>query len=223
MRWFHRNMRERYLIVGLGNPGREYQDTRHNVGFRCADRLALTHGLSFAPKKKSKSRLAEGIIAGRQVLIAKPQTYMNLSGSAVQGLATFYRIPPEHILVIFDDLDLPPGTLRIRQRGGSGGHKGLTDIIQRLGTQNFPRIRFGIGRPPGRMDPADYVLQRFAAEEVPLAEQTVQRAIQAVETWLADGIEIAMNRYNGTANGSLTPERSQDDPVIQSNPPDPTH
>lgn len=200
-----KTMNERYLIVGLGNPGREYQNTRHNVGFRCAEALIKTHGLSFDAKKKSKAKTAEGLIAEKRVLIAKPQTYMNLSGTSVQGLATFYKIPPECILVIFDDLDLPSGTLRIRQKGGSGGHRGLTDIIQRLGTQNFPRIRFGIGRPPGKMDPADYVLQPFDKAETLLIEQTIERAIKAVEIWLMEGIDIAMNRYNGTVESSSAP------------------
>jgi PTH1 family peptidyl-tRNA hydrolase len=188
---------DRYLIVGLGNPGREYQATRHNVGFRCADALIKAHGLVVAAKKQSKAKVADGAIAGRRVLVAKPQTFMNLSGSSVQGLATFYKIPPERIIVIFDDLDLPPGTLRIRQKGGSGGHRGLTDIVQKLGTQNFPRIRFGIGRPPGKMDPAAFVLRPFSAEEIPLVEQAVERALKAIETWLIEGIDIAMTRFNG--------------------------
>lgn len=192
-------MNERYLIVGLGNPGREYENTRHNVGFRSADALVKANGLSFAPKKQSKAKVAEGTIAGKRVLIAKPQTFMNLSGSSVQGLAAFYKIPPGHILVILDDLDLPLGTLRIRSKGGSGGHNGVNDIIQRLGTQDFPRIRFGIGRPPGRMDPAAYVLLPFTADEASAAAHTFERVLKAVEAWLAEGIEAAMNRYNGTA------------------------
>ncbi|HEX3049603.1 MAG TPA: aminoacyl-tRNA hydrolase [Aggregatilineaceae bacterium] len=192
-------MSERYLIVGLGNPGREYENTRHNVGFACADALVKAHNLAYDTKKKSKAKIAVGTIVGKSVLIAKPQTYMNLSGSSVQGLATFYRIPPEQILVIFDDLDLPLGTLRIRKKGGSGGHRGLTDILQRLGTQEFPRIRFGISRPPDKMDPAAFVLRRFEGDEIPLVTQTLERAVKAVETWLSEGIDAAMNRYNGTS------------------------
>lgn len=202
-RWLKKGpMNERYLIVGLGNPGRDYENTRHNVGFRCAGALVRAHGLTFDSKKKSKAKFADGVIAGKPVLIAKPQTFMNLSGSSVQGLMAFYKIPPQHLLVIFDDLDLPPGTLRIRKQGGSGGHRGLTDIIQRLGTQDFPRIRFGIGRPPDRMDPAAFVLQPFTAEEETLVSQTVERAIKAVEVWLAEGIDAAMNRYNGTGENT---------------------
>lgn len=203
-------MTERYLIVGLGNPGREYVDTRHNVGFRCVDALAAAHGIPFEAKKKSKAKIADGLITGKRVLLAKPQTFMNLSGSSVQGLASFYQIPPEHIIVIFDDLDIPPGTLRIRPKGGSGGHRGMTDIIQKLGTQDFPRIRFGIGRPPGQMDPAAFVLRRFDADEEVLAAETVERTIKTLETWLTDGIDMAMNLYNGTAEDILARMQPKD-------------
>jgi PTH1 family peptidyl-tRNA hydrolase len=217
--WRHNDMTERYLIAGLGNPGPEYHSTRHNVGFRCADALAQVHDLTFDRRKRSKAKIAEGVICGKHVLIAKPQTYMNLSGSSVQGLAAFYKITPERMLVIFDDLDLPLGTLRIRSKGGSGGHKGLTDIIQRLGTQDFPRIRFGIGRPPGRMEAADFVLQGFSPDELPLVEQTVARAIKAAETWLTDGIDASMNRYNGAAEEAAARE-SAPDTVLRAAPPD---
>lgn len=187
-----------FLVVGLGNPGREYANTRHNIGFRCVDALAARHNLAFEDKKKSKAKIALGSIQGQRVLLAKPQTYMNLSGSAVQGLAAFYQIPPAQMMVIFDDLDLPVGTLRIRPRGGSGGHKGVTDIIQRLGTQGFSRIRVGIGRPDTPVDPASYVLRPFeGSDEVEIAE-AVERVILAVETWLTDDIDLAMNRYNGS-------------------------
>lgn len=200
MPWFKRNTApspgERYLLVGLGNPGREYQTTRHNIGFRCADAFTRAHGLSYERKKRSKAIVAEGTVAGQRVLVAKPQTYMNLSGSAVQGLSAFYKIPPARILVVYDDLDLPSATLRLRAKGGSGGHRGMTDIIRRLGTQDFPRIRFGIGRPPGRMDPANYVLQRFSADEEPAIAEAVERAVAAIESWLRDGIDAAMNAFN---------------------------
>ncbi len=208
-------MTERYLVVGLGNPGREYENTRHSVGFRCADALARVHSLSFNPKKKSKAKTAEGVVAGKRVIIAKPQTFMNLSGASVQGLAAFYKIPPPRIMVIFDDLDLPPGTLRIRAKGGAGGHRGLTDIIQRLGTQDFPRIRFGIGRPPDRMDPAAFVLQRFADEDAALVAQTVQHAVAAVETWLSEGIESTMSRYNGTADEKGGRDQAPENRTVQ--------
>jgi len=187
-----------FLIVGLGNPGREYANTRHNIGFRCVDALAARHNLAFEDKKKSKAKIALGRIQGHRVLLAKPQTYMNLSGGAVQGLAAFYQIPPAQMMVIFDDLDLPVGTLRIRPKGGSGGHKGVTDIIQRLGTQDFPRIRVGIGRPDTLMDPASYVLRPFEGPDEAEIAGAVERVILAVETWLTEGIDLAMNCYNGS-------------------------
>ena len=187
-----------FLIVGLGNPGREYANTRHNIGFRCVDALAARHSLAFDDKKKSKAKIALGSIQGHRVLLAKPQTYMNLSGSAVQGLAAFYQIPPAQIMIIFDDLDLPVGALRIRPKGGSGGHKGVTDIIQRLGTQDFPRIRVGIGRPDTPMDPASYVLRPFDGPDEAEVAGAVERVILVVETWLTDSIDLAMNRYNGS-------------------------
>lgn len=208
-------MGDLYLVAGLGNPGREYENTRHNVGFMCADALAQAHGLAFDPKKRSKARTATGHVARQRVVIAKPQTFMNLSGSAVQGLAAFYKIPPERILVIYDDLDLPAGMLRIRPKGGSGGHKGMTDIIRRLGTQDFPRIRFGIGRPPGRMDPAAYVLRPFDRDELPQVQDSIERVVGAVETWLREGIDTAMNRYNGTGDDAAP---SPDQPAQPATP-----
>ena len=191
-------MAERYLIVGLGNPERKYDATRHNVGFRCMDAIAAAHGLTF-DKRQAKARIALGQIGVYSVILAKPQTYMNLSGEAVSGLARFYKISPGNVLVIFDDMDLPLGTLRIRKSGGASGQKGMKSIIQHLGTQEFPRIRFGIGRPPGRMDPAAYVLLPFKAEEEILVLETLQRVIKAITTWLSDGIENAMNWHNGSA------------------------
>ena len=213
MPWFKRGTSpspgERYMLVGLGNPGKEYQNTRHNIGFRCADAFKHAHRLSYENKKRSKAIVAEGTVAGQRVLVAKPQTFMNLSGSAVQGLAAFYKIPPERILVVYDDLDLSSATLRVRSKGGSGGHRGMTDIIRKLGKQEFPRIRFGIGRPPGRMDPADYVLQRFSADEEPAIAEAVEHTLAAIETWLRDGIDAAMNAFN-TTNNSTTGDTSDE-------------
>jgi len=190
-------MNELFLIVGLGNPTHEYTGTRHNIGFRCVEALAEKHGMTF-DKKQKKAKVANGQIEGYKVLLAKPQTYMNLSGEAVKGLADFYKIPASNIMVIFDDLDLPAGTLRIRQSGGSSGQKGMKSIIQHLGTQDFPRIRFGIGRPPGKMDPAAYVLRPFDTEEEILVIETVDRVLRAVSTWLTEGIDQTMNQHNGT-------------------------
>lgn len=194
-------MTDRYLIVGLGNPGREYEKTRHNIGWHVVDAIAAAHGMTFV-KKQAKALVADGVIADKKVLLAKPQTYMNLSGEAVQGLLAFYKIPVSNLLVISDDLDIPPGTIRIRAKGGAGGQKGLKSIIDHLGTQAFARMRLGIGRPPGRMDPAAYVLQDFDKSESILIIETVDRAVKAVDTWLRFSIELMMTRHNGTADES---------------------
>jgi PTH1 family peptidyl-tRNA hydrolase len=185
----------RHLIVGLGNPGPRYASNRHNLGCRCVEELALANGLSFN-KTRRGARLALGRINRRRSILAKPQTYMNESGLAVAGLARYYRIPPESVLVVHDDLDIDLGTLRLRPEGGSGGHKGMQSIIQHLGSQAFPRLRLGIGRPPGRMDPADYVLQDFSSQEEELVADVIQRAVAAIETWLHEGTEAAMDRHN---------------------------
>ncbi|MGA9350391.1 MAG: aminoacyl-tRNA hydrolase [Anaerolineae bacterium] len=182
------------LIVGLGNPGRKYAGNRHNAGFQCLDRLAEAWGLSFS-KRKHKALLAQGEIASLTTILAKPQTFMNLSGEAVERLARFYKLPPEGFLVIYDDLDLPLGKIRLRPEGGSGGHRGMNSIIEHLGTGGFPRLRVGIGRPT-RGDPVNYVLSDFAPDERMAIEEAYERAVSAVELWLAEGIEAAMNRYN---------------------------
>lgn len=192
-------MAELYLIVGLGNPGARYESTRHNVGFRTVERLAQKYGLTFG-KMEHRALVASGTILGNRVILAKPQTFMNLSGDSVVPLARFYKIEPDHIIVIHDDLDLPLGTLRLRKSGSSGGQNGLKHILQRMGTQAIPRVRIGIGRPPGRMDPVDYVLTPFKGEDEILAAEVQNRAITAIETWLTDGIELAMSRHNGPGN-----------------------
>jgi PTH1 family peptidyl-tRNA hydrolase len=147
-------------------------------------------------KRQKKARVALGAIRGRRVVLAQPQTFMNDSGQAVAPLVQFYRVPPGRLLVVYDDLDLPPGTVRIRPEGGSGGHKGMRSIIEQLSDQNFARLRVGIGRPPGQMDPAAYVLQDFSADEKLLVVETLDRAMAAVETWLVEGAEMAMSRHN---------------------------
>jgi len=191
----HKRDMEPYLIAGLGNPGREYADNRHNVGFHCVDRLAGKHTLMF-DKQQKHARLARGSIAGYPVLLAKPQTFMNKSGRAVGPLARFYKIPLDQMLIVYDDLDLPLGTIRLRPQGGTGGHKGMRSIVRQLGTRDFPRLRIGIGRPPGRMEPADYVLQDFSDQELLVLEETLDRAVEAIETWLQEGIEVTMTQYN---------------------------
>jgi PTH1 family peptidyl-tRNA hydrolase len=183
------------LIVGLGNPGREHVGNRHNAGFQCIDHLAEAHGMSFT-RRQARARVAQGEIGGRRVLLVKPQTFMNVSGEAVGQLARFYKIAPADVLVLYDDLDLPLGTIRLRPDGGSGGHRGMRSIIQHLGTEDFPRLRLGIGRPPGQMDPVDYVLSDFTADERAEMELAFEQAITAVVCFLDEGIDAAMNAFN---------------------------
>ncbi|NOX60450.1 MAG: aminoacyl-tRNA hydrolase [Chloroflexi bacterium] len=183
------------LIVGLGNPGLRYRNNRHNVGFQIVDALAAAHGLEFG-KVKYKARLADGVIGDQRALLIKPMTYMNLSGEAVQPLVHFYKIDLDDLMVVYDDLDLPLGKIRLRPFGGAGGHNGMRSIIQRLGSDRFPRLRVGIDRPPGRMDPAAYVLQDFTPEEEAIMAQVRERAVQALECWLTNGIDAAMNAFN---------------------------
>jgi len=189
---------EYFLIAGLGNPGLEYATNRHNVGFRCVELLTSAHDLNFH-KRQKRARVAVGPIHERKVVVAKPQTFMNESGRAVASLVRFYKVSPERLLVVYDDLDLPLGAVRVRSEGGTGGHKGMRSIVEHLGSQSFSRLRIGIGRPPGRMDPAAYVLQDFSTKEEPLLEEALGRAVAAIETWLCEGVEIAMNRYNRSA------------------------
>ena len=187
---------DKVLVAGLGNPGRKYRKNRHNVGFMAVERLAAAHGLSLS-RVEQRAVVGSGHIASRSVLLAKPQTYMNKSGDAVGPLANYYKIDAADVLVIYDDLDLPLGTLRLRDRGGAGGHNGMKSIIQHLGN-DFPRLRLGIGRPPGRMPPAAYVLQDFGDDEWPIVEQVLDRAVDAVDLFLRDGVNLAMSRFNGS-------------------------
>ena len=194
------------LIVGLGNPGREYAQTRHNIGFQVVTRLAERHGLSFS-RMQNEALIATGRIGDVRVVLAKPQTWMNESGKAVGPLVHFYKVELARLLVVYDDLDRPVGTLRLRSGGGSGGHRGMTSIITRLGTQDFSRLRVGIGRPPGRMDPAAYVLQPFGRDDEMLIDMARDRAVEAIECFLSEGIVTAMNRFNApTDEESLTPK-----------------
>jgi peptidyl-tRNA hydrolase, PTH1 family len=184
-----------YLIAGLGNPGREYRQTRHNIGFMLLDALAKSLSLSFT-RVESKALVTRGDYSGRRLLLVKPQTYMNLSGQAIGALAQFYKVPQENLLVVYDDVDLPFGLLRLRAAGGAGGHKGMTSIIERLGSQDIPRLRVGIGRPPGRMEAADYVLQEFSKEESNELPAILDRGVEAIDTFVTQGIAAAMNHYN---------------------------
>lgn len=189
-------MTDTYLLIGLGNPGREYKDNRHNIGFMLIDRLAVrldARGM----KLQSKAIVTSGLYEEHKLILAKPQTYMNLSGQSVQGLLHFYKILPENLIVAHDDLDLPLGTIRIRPGGGAGGQKGMASTIERLGTKDFPRLRLGIGRPPGRMDAAAYVLQDFSHADLLIVSETLDRAADAVLTFVTDGLNKAMNKFNG--------------------------
>jgi PTH1 family peptidyl-tRNA hydrolase len=194
-----------WLIVGLGNQGEEYARTRHNIGFQILNELARRHRLEF-DHKIAKSRVAEGRIAGQRVALAKPFTYMNVIGQAVVSLRQWYKIDAEReLLVIHDDLDLPFGALRLRERGSAGTHNGMKSLIGQLGSQVFPRIRVGIGQgPPGR-DAAKYVLGRFTREEEAALPEIHARAADAVEVILREGFTAAMNRYNRPTTNDQRP------------------
>ena len=187
-----------YLIIGLGNPGREYRDNRHNVGFMLIDRLIVRLNAR-GMKLQSKAIVTSAMYEERKLILGKPQTFMNLSGGSVQGLINFYKIPLSNFMIASDDLDIPFGTIRIRAFGGAGGQRGVASTIQRLGTKDFPRIRIGIGRPPGRMDPADYVLQNIPRDEMSTLSDVLNRAADAVLAFVKDGLNKSMNQFNGSA------------------------
>ncbi|MCK8824914.1 aminoacyl-tRNA hydrolase [Fuchsiella alkaliacetigena] len=183
------------LVVGLGNPGFKYARTRHNIGFRVLDSFAEKNKVKIK-QEKQKALTGKLYIKGEKVILAKPQTYMNKSGQAVKGLVDWYQFDPQDIIVIYDDLDLEPGHLRIRRSGGHGGHKGLKSIFNSLNTREIPRIRIGIGRPPKYMSVSEYVLGKFTAEQSSLIEDSVERAQAALKVILADDLTTAMNKYN---------------------------
>jgi peptidyl-tRNA hydrolase, PTH1 family len=186
---------DRYLVVGLGNPGPRYAATRHNAGFFVLELLADRIGGKFKAHK-AHADVLEGRLAGAPVVLAKPKTFMNESGGPVVGLSRFYKIPVEQVVVVHDELDLPFETLRLKRGGGEGGHNGVRSVAAALGSKEFARVRFGVGRPPGRQDPADYVLREFAASERKELPFLVDRAADAVEAILAKGLEIAQNEFN---------------------------
>ncbi|MFN2274706.1 MAG: aminoacyl-tRNA hydrolase [Anaerolineales bacterium] len=187
--------RETYLIVGLGNPGRRFKENRHNIGFALVTLLADRWRMEFS-RMQSDALVCDTRRAGHKIILAKPQTWMNSSGRAVAALQRFFKVDLANLIVAFDDLDLPSGTIRVRPGGGSGGHKGMESIIQHLGSDEFPRIRLGIGRPPGKMDPADYVLQDFKAQEQEPIEAMLQRGAVCVELLLDEGLQACMNHCN---------------------------
>jgi peptidyl-tRNA hydrolase, PTH1 family len=197
------------LIVGLGNPGAEYAQTRHNAGFTLVERLAQRWQAGWTNERKFNARVARAEREGVRVLLCQPQTFMNLSGEAVGALASFYRVAlPSGLLVVVDDADLPLGEIRLRAGGGSGGHHGLESIEQHLGTNEFARLRLGIGRAAGAREITDHVLGRFDAAEAGLMEKVLGRAADQVECWLAAGVEKAMNQFNGVID-SANEEKTQ--------------
>ncbi len=183
-----------YLVVGLGNPGSKYSRTRHNAGFMVLDELAGRHGETF--KSKRKAEVAQVAIGGEKVVLAKPLTFMNLSGEAVKKLRRHYRLSPENVLVVHDDIDMAPGQIRIRAGGSTGGHLGVRSIMEHLGSDRFPRIKVGVGRPPTPEEAADHVLSKVESGEMEKLEEAVMRAADAVEALISEGPSQAMNRFN---------------------------
>lgn len=185
------------IIVGLGNPGKKYENTRHNAGFWVVDCLAKRWGINLN-SRKFRSIVAEHHYAGVKAVLAKPQTYMNLSGAAVQQMANYWQVNPEDILVIHDDLDLDPYRIRLRSKGSSGGHRGVSNIINQLGTEAFPRLKMGIGKPLGQIPIEAYVLAQIPAPEQKEWLTVIEKSADAAEVWLKSGIEQAMNQYNNS-------------------------
>ena len=201
-------MEDRYLIVGLGNPGAEYAGTRHNAGFMVVERLAARWRAKWALDDKFVSRLAKVERDGRRLMLGQPQTYMNQSGEAVGKLTKYFRIPLERLLAVVDDADLPLGEIRLRRQGSSGGHRGLKSIEQHLGSREYARLRVGIGRAPGAArEITDHVLGRFTAEESTLLKKVLDRAADQIECWIKDGIAKAMSQFNGAAQGSESEDK----------------
>jgi len=186
------------LIVGLGNPGREYRFTRHNIGFMVIDRLCEDLGIRIT-RMQSKALIGTGSFQEKRLVLAKPTTFMNLSGQAVGPLVRFYKLPLTSMLVIHDEMDIPFGSLRLRPGGGSSGQKGLTSIIQTLGTQDFPRMRVGVGRPPGMQAPPSFLLEDFTKAEQTRLPMILDQCVDAVKTFITSGLDIAMNQFNRSA------------------------
>ncbi len=188
-------MEDIFLVVGLGNPGNKYENTRHNVGFHAIDYLSERHNIKLT-KIGYKAIYGEGFIDGTRVILLKPQTFMNLSGESVREIVIWYKIPLERLIVIYDDIDLEPGKIRVRPKGSSGSHNGMKSIIYQLQEQNFPRIRIGIGRPPEKWDLADYVLSKFPKEDWEIIFNSIEKAAEAAIMVTKSGPEKAMNYYN---------------------------
>ena len=187
---------ERYLIVGLGNPGREYERNRHNAGFKLVDRLSEKWQIPFE-RMRYKAVYGQGKFLGKKIMLIKPQNFMNNSGLSVTSFMRFYKLSLDHLLILYDDVDLKFGTIRLRAAGSAAGHHGVESIIEKLGGSNFPRLRIGIGRPNGEQDVMDYVLENFNLKELEALDNILDKASKSVESYLIDGIEIAMSNFNG--------------------------
>ena len=183
------------IIAGLGNPGKEYENTRHNAGFMVMDALAEKIGADIS-EKKHKALCGKGVIGGEKVILMKPQTYMNSSGESIRAAADYYKVDPEDILVVYDDISLAPGQIRIRKKGSAGGHNGIKNIIANLGTDRFMRVKVGVGEKPKNWDLADYVLSPFTKDERPLVNLAIEHAAKAIEQMLNGDVDAAMNEYN---------------------------
>ena len=184
-----------FVFIGLGNPGREYENTRHNMGFSVIQRMAQRWEIDVT-RYRFKSLTGDGVVKDKKVALVMPQTFMNLSGTAVSSFVRFYKLDLDHLMVINDDLDLPFGSIRLRKSGGSAGQRGMQSIIKSLGNSEFPRLRVGIGRPPGRMDPVDYVLKKFKKSDEFTLNQVLDTCVDAIETYLEEGMDKAMTQFN---------------------------
>lgn len=185
---------QRYLIVGLGNPGREHEKNRHNIGFMTIDLLAKEWHISLG-KVQQRAITGQGRLGEDTIILAKPQTYMNRSGDSIGPLARYYKVPPQNVLIIYDEIDIPFGSLRLRRKGGSGGHNGMKSVINHLGP-DFPRIRVGVGRPPGKMPASAYVLRDFKGDDWPIVAELLDDAVAATNAFVKDGIDLAMTHHN---------------------------
>ena len=192
--------KDSFMIVGLGNPGREYRETRHNIGFILVDEISKELGIDFN-RTQAKALITQGRFGGNKIILVKPQTYMNKSGHAVQSLLKYYKLETDNLLVVYDDVDLPLGAIRLKPSGGSAGHRGIQSIITQLGTQVFPRLRLGVDRPPGSKQAANYVLKHFTKSEAEFLPQILKVAAKAALAFTVEGIEYAMTNFNKTDQG----------------------
>ena len=200
------------IVVGLGNPGQKYKHTRHNVGFDVLTNIAQRYFIGL-PKAKFNAEVAEAVIKNEKTILVSPLTFMNLSGQSVRAAVDFYKVPLENLLIVCDDINLDIGRLRLKPGGSAGGQNGLKDIIQRLGTDKFPRLRLGVGKVPARWDTADYVLGKFDSDDRPLVDVGIESAADAIEVWIESGLQTAMNRFNANPNKKTKPKKTKSRPA----------